>query len=49
MTKKKNSKKEMIKIVYFDEPSASDYNVIKGGGQIDWTLEQIKKISKNYW
>ncbi|MCB4928579.1 DUF6414 family protein [Streptococcus mutans] len=47
MTKKKNSKKEMIKIVYFDEPSASDYNVIKGGGQIDWTLEQNKeKLAK---
>ncbi|MCB5003811.1 DUF6414 family protein [Streptococcus mutans] len=47
MTKKKNSKKGMIKIVYFDEPSASDYNVIKGGGQIDWTLEQNKeKLAK---
>ncbi|WP_057490144.1 DUF6414 family protein [Streptococcus orisasini] len=47
MSKKNNDKKDMIKIVYFDEPSASDYNVIKEGGKIDWTTEKNKeKLAK---
>ncbi|MGT2925047.1 DUF6414 family protein [Streptococcus caviae] len=47
MGKKDNDKKAMIKIVYFDEPSASDYNIIKEGGKIDWTTEKNKeKLAK---
>lgn len=42
-----NNNKAMIKIVYFDESSASDYNIIKEGGKIDWTTEQNKeKLAK---
>lgn len=45
--KKNKQKKELIKIIYFDEPSASDYNIIKEGGQIDWTSEKNKeKLAK---
>ncbi|EFQ57662.1 hypothetical protein HMPREF9176_1735 [Streptococcus downei F0415] len=48
MSRKSNKKKhKMIKIVYFDEDSASDYNIIKSGGQIDWTTEENKdKLAK---
>lgn len=35
--------KGIIKIVYFDEDSATDYLNIKNGGSIDWTTEENKK------
>ncbi|HEM6115678.1 DUF6414 family protein [Streptococcus pluranimalium] len=47
MKMEKENKKDIIKIVYFDEPSASDYNIIKEGGKIDWTSEKNKeKLAK---
>ncbi|MBC1433808.1 hypothetical protein HB848_00465 [Listeria rocourtiae] len=37
----------MIKVVYFDEGSASDYIVIQNGGQIDWSKKENKeKLAK---
>ncbi|WP_202949272.1 DUF6414 family protein [Virgibacillus halodenitrificans] len=39
--------KKMIKIVYFDENSATDYITIQNGGQIDWsTTENKEKLAK---
>lgn len=35
MPNKKSPEKKMIKIIYFDETSASDYITIQNGGQID--------------
>ncbi|WP_306010437.1 DUF6414 family protein [Bacillus sp. MMSF_3328] len=39
--------KKIIKIVYFDELSATDYITIQNGGQIDWsTTENKEKLAK---
>ncbi|KMT63347.1 DUF6414 family protein [Listeria newyorkensis] len=39
--------KKMIKVVYFDEGSATDYIVIQNGGQIDWSKKENKeKLAK---
>lgn len=47
MAKTKQIDKKMIKIVYFDEVSASDYIIIQNGGQIDWsTKENKEKLAK---
>lgn len=47
MAKTKTTDKKMIKIVYFDEVSASDYITIQNGGQIDWsTKENKEKLAK---
>lgn len=43
----KKTDKRIIKIVYFDEDSATDYLNIKNGGSIDWTTEENKvKIAR---
>jgi hypothetical protein len=45
--KKSTEQKKMIKIVYFDEISATDYITIQNGGQIDWsTTENKEKLAK---
>lgn len=48
MSKQKSTKqKNIIKIVYFDEISATDYITIQNGGQIDWsTKENKEKLAK---
>lgn len=48
MSKQKSTKlKKIIKIVYFDEISATDYITIQNGGQIDWsTTENKEKLAK---
>lgn len=47
MPKAKKVNKKMMKIVYFDEISASDYITIQNGGQIDWsTKENKEKLAK---
>ena len=47
MVKKKEKEKKIIKVVYFDEGSASDYITIQNGGQIDWTTKDNKeKLAK---
>lgn len=48
MTKQKNEEpNKMIKIIYFDETSATDYITIQNGGQIDWsTSENKEKLAK---
>lgn len=39
--------KKLIKIIYFDEISATDYITIQNGGQIDWsTKENKEKLAK---
>lgn len=40
-------KKKIIKVVYFDEGSASDYITVQNGGQIDWSTKDNKeKLAK---
>jgi penicillin-binding protein-related factor A (putative recombinase) len=48
MSRKESSKqRKIIKIVYFDEMSATDYITIQNGGQIDWsTTENKEKLAK---
>lgn len=48
MTRNESSEqKKIIKIVYFDEMSATDYITIQNGGQIDWsTTENKEKLAK---
>lgn len=48
MSKKQSKKpKKMIKIIYFDETSATDYITIQNGGEIDWsTTENKEKLAK---
>ena len=36
-----------IKIIYFDEVSASDYVTIKNGGDMDWTTKKNEAKSKS--
>ncbi|ODR33135.1 DUF6414 family protein [Eisenbergiella tayi] len=44
---KKKTEPKMIKVVYFDEPSARDYIDIVNGGRLDWSTEEDKeKIAK---
>lgn len=44
---KKEIEKKMIKVVYFDEQSASDYIDIVNGGHLDWSTEEDKeKLAK---
>lgn len=43
MPNKKSPEKKMIKIIYFDETSASDYITIQNGGQIDWNTKENKE------
>ncbi|MCC9295972.1 DUF6414 family protein [Clostridium sp. WLY-B-L2] len=44
---KNNKEKKMIKVVYFDEQSASDYIDIVNGGHLDWSTEKDKeKLAK---
>lgn len=38
-----NSSKSIIKVVYFDELSATDYIDISDGGKTDYSSEEIKK------
>ena len=40
--KNKNRKDadNFIKVIYFDEVSASDYVTIKNGGDMDWTTKE---------
>ncbi|MGM0308546.1 hypothetical protein IGK15_001621 [Enterococcus sp. AZ045] len=46
-TSKQVKQKKIIKVVYFDEGSASDYITIHNGGQIDWSTEDNKeKLAK---
>ncbi|MBY7141735.1 hypothetical protein KFZ56_01225 [Virgibacillus sp. NKC19-3] len=45
--KKPNKQRKMIKIIYFDEISATDYITIQNGGEIDWsTTENKEKLAK---
>ncbi|EEP1628123.1 hypothetical protein HA498_002869 [Listeria monocytogenes] len=45
--KKEDSSNHMIKIVYFDEPSANDYITVKNGGKVDWnSTENKEKMAK---
>ena len=48
MTKsKKLQNKKIIKVIYFDEGSASDYITVQNGGQIDWSNSDNKeKLAK---
>jgi hypothetical protein len=41
--KKQETKTKMIKIVYFDEGTASDYINITNGGKLDWSTESMKE------
>ncbi len=44
---KKARDKKMLKVVYFDEQSASDYIDIANGGHLDWSTEKDKeKLAK---
>ena len=38
--KNKNHTDNFIKVIYFDEVSASDYVTIKNGGDMDWTTKE---------
>lgn len=46
MTKRDTPQKSMIKIVYFDEESASDYLDISVGGKTAATGEDVKERTK---